>query len=159
MQDKKTRFELAIECGNLEVALETAKLIDRPESWTRLAQQALKQGNHKVRDSHSSPVCPFSPSAYQVVETAYQRTKQFDKLSFLYLAVGATEKLSKMQVIAEKRGDAMSKFHNALYSGDVRARIAVMRDVGMCTSWLVPSRNSSLTVRLCFYRPPSVPYR
>ncbi|KAG8992071.1 hypothetical protein FRB95_004072 [Tulasnella sp. JGI-2019a] len=113
VQDKKTRFELAIECGNLEVALETAKALDRPESWTRLAQQALKQGNHKV------------------VETAYQRTKQFDRLSFLYLAVGATDKLSKMQVIAEKRGDAMSKFHNALYSGDVRARIAVMRDVGM----------------------------
>ncbi|KAG8884766.1 hypothetical protein FRB97_003287 [Tulasnella sp. 331] len=113
VQDKKTRFELAIECGNLEVALETAKGIDRPESWMRLAQQALKQGNHKV------------------VETAYQRTKQFDRLSFLYLAIGATDKLGKMQIIAEKRGDSMSKFHNALYSGDIRARIAVMRDTGM----------------------------
>ncbi|KAG9045365.1 hypothetical protein FS837_006434 [Tulasnella sp. UAMH 9824] len=113
VQDKKTRFELAIECGNLEVALETAKSIDRPESWARLAQQALKQGNHKV------------------VETAYQRTKNFDKLSFLYLSVGSVDKLSKMQVIAEKRGDQMSKFHNALYSGDVKARIAVLRDVGM----------------------------
>lgn len=49
MQDKNTRFELAIECGNLDVALETADAIDRPESWNRLAQQALKQGNHKVR--------------------------------------------------------------------------------------------------------------
>ncbi|KIO31399.1 hypothetical protein M407DRAFT_14100 [Tulasnella calospora MUT 4182] len=113
VQDKKTRFELAIECGNLDVALETAKAIDRPESWARLAQQALKQGNHKV------------------VETAYQRTKNFDKLSFLYLSTGSLDKLSKMQVIAEKRGDHMSKFHNALYSGDVKARIAVLRDVGM----------------------------
>lgn len=49
MQDKTTRFDLAIECGNLDVALEMAKAIDREESWTRLGQQALKQGNHKVR--------------------------------------------------------------------------------------------------------------
>jgi coatomer protein complex subunit alpha (xenin) len=48
VQDKTTRFDLAIECGNLEVALETAKAIDRPASWNRLGQQALKQGNQKV---------------------------------------------------------------------------------------------------------------
>ncbi|KAG8895323.1 hypothetical protein FRB99_000633, partial [Tulasnella sp. 403] len=124
VQDKKTRFELAIECGNLEVALETAKSIDRPECWTKLAQQALKQGNHKA-----SPLA--TPTHIYIVETAYQRTKNFDRLSFLYLAVGSKDKLGKMQVIAEKRGDQMSKFHNALYSGDVRARIAVLRDVGM----------------------------
>ena len=50
VQDKTTRFDLAIECGNLDVALETARAIDRPECWNRLAQQALKQGNHKVQD-------------------------------------------------------------------------------------------------------------
>lgn len=50
VQDKTTRFDLAIECGNLDVALETARAIDRPECWNRLAQQALKQGNHKVHD-------------------------------------------------------------------------------------------------------------
>lgn len=49
VQDKNTRFDLAIECGNLDVAFETAKAINRPECWERLAQQALKQGNHKVR--------------------------------------------------------------------------------------------------------------
>ena len=48
VQDKNTRFDLAIECGNLDVALETAQAIDRPDCWERLAQQALKQGNHKV---------------------------------------------------------------------------------------------------------------
>lgn len=48
MQDTNTRFELAIECGNLDVAMETAKSINRPDCWDRLAQQALKQGNHKV---------------------------------------------------------------------------------------------------------------
>ena len=43
------QFDLALECGNLDVALEMATAIDRPECWNRLAQQALKQGNHKVR--------------------------------------------------------------------------------------------------------------
>ena len=52
VQDKNTRFDLAIECGNLDVAFETAKSINRPECWERLAQQALKQGNHKVRPLH-----------------------------------------------------------------------------------------------------------
>lgn len=48
VQDKSTRFDLAIECGNLEVALETAQAVGRDEFWTRLGQQALKQGNYKV---------------------------------------------------------------------------------------------------------------
>ncbi|TFK34464.1 coatomer subunit alpha-2 [Crucibulum laeve] len=113
VQDTNTRFELAIECGNLDVAMETAKTINRPECWDRLAQQALKQGNHKI------------------VEKAYQQTKNFDKLSFLYLATGSADKLSKMQKIADARGDPMSRFHNALYAGDVEARIAVLRDVGL----------------------------
>ncbi|KZT25720.1 coatomer subunit alpha-2 [Neolentinus lepideus HHB14362 ss-1] len=113
VEDKKTRFDLAIECGNLEVASETAKAIDRPECWERLAQQALKQGNHKI------------------VEKAYQQTKKFENLSFLYLITGSTEKLSKMQKIADARGDPMSRFQNALYAGDVLGRINVLKDVGM----------------------------
>ena len=113
VQDTNTRFELALECGNLDVAMETAKKIDRPECWNKLAQQALKQGNHKM------------------VEKAYQMTKNFDKLSFLYLATGSTQKLSKMHKIADARGDPMSRFHNALYTGDVEGRIAVLRDVGL----------------------------
>jgi coatomer subunit alpha len=130
VEDKTTRFDLAIECGNLDVALETAKAIDRAECWDRLAQQALKQGNHKVRRS-SHAITGLFPTLYQIVEKAYQQTKNFDRLSFLYLATGSTDKLVKMQKIAEARGDPMSRFHNALYAGDVRSRIAVLREVGL----------------------------
>ena len=70
---------------------------------------------------------------YQIVEKAYQQIKNFDRLSFLYLATGSTDKLVKMQKIAEARGDPMSRFHNALYVGDVRSRIAVLREVGLRT--------------------------
>jgi len=121
VQEKSTRFDLAIECGNLEVALETAKAIDREDCWSKLAQQALKQGNHKV------------------VEIAYQRTKNFDRLSFLYLVTANPDKLAKMAKIAEMRGDHMSRFHNALYLGDVPARIAVLQEVGLCKVPIVVS--------------------
>lgn len=67
----------------------------------------------------------------QIVEKAYQQLKSFDRLSFLYLATGSTDKLLKMQKIAQARGDPMSRFHNALYAGDVEGRISVLRDVGL----------------------------
>ena len=114
VQDKKTRFELAIECGNLDVAVETARQLDRPESWNRLGEAALAQGNHRI------------------VEIAYQKTKNFEKLSFLYVAVGASDKLGKMAKIAETRKEPMSRFHNALYLGDVVGRVNVLRSVDMC---------------------------
>jgi coatomer subunit alpha len=59
VQDKNTRFELALECGNLDVALETARTVDKAELWNRLAHQALAQGNHKVRPDSS---CDFATS-------------------------------------------------------------------------------------------------
>ncbi len=68
------------------------------------------------------------------MEKAYQKTKNFDRLSFLYLATGSIDKLTKMQKIAQSRADPMSRFHNALYLGDVAGRIAVLRDIGMCKS-------------------------
>lgn len=112
VQDPKTRFELALECGNLTVALETCKAMDKDACWIKLASEALKQGN------------------YQMVEMAYQRIKNFDRLSFLYLASGSTDKLRKMMKIAEVRGDTMSRFHNALYLGDVDERIKILKEVG-----------------------------
>lgn len=48
VRDDKTRFELALECGNIEVALETAKAMDKEECWNKLGAEALRQGNHKV---------------------------------------------------------------------------------------------------------------
>jgi hypothetical protein len=48
VQDQNMRFDLALECGNLDVAYEMAQTLNRKECWERLAQQALKQGNHKV---------------------------------------------------------------------------------------------------------------
>ena len=64
---------------------------------------------------------------FQVVEMCYQRTKNFDKLSFLYLITGNTEKLRKMMKIAEIRKDTSGHFQNALYLGDVEERVKILK--------------------------------
>jgi len=121
VQDPQTRFELAIECGNLDVAVEMAKTLDEKQAtpwpgWSRLTTEALAHGNHKI------------------VEMGYQRLKQFDKLSFLYLATGNEKNLTRMAQIAERRGDFTARFQNALYLGDVTDRIAMFKEIDLCKS-------------------------
>lgn len=64
---------------------------------------------------------------HQVVEMCYQRTKNFDKLSFLYLITGNLDKLRKMTKIAEIRKDVSSQFLGALYLGDVEERVKLLK--------------------------------
>jgi coatomer protein complex subunit alpha (xenin) len=113
VQDPQTRFELAIECGNLEVAVEMAKQLDRPKLWQRLSTEALAHGNH------------------QIVEMTYQKLRNFDKLSFLYLSTGDQDKLKRMAKIAEHRGDMTARFQNALYLGDVQNRIEMFQEIDL----------------------------
>lgn len=48
VKDENTRFDIAIECGNIDVALETAKSLDNEECWKSLGEEALRQGKHQV---------------------------------------------------------------------------------------------------------------
>uniref|UniRef100_A0A8I3X3K9 Coatomer subunit alpha n=1 Tax=Callithrix jacchus TaxID=9483 RepID=A0A8I3X3K9_CALJA len=112
VKDEKTRFSLALECGNIEIALEAAKALDDKNCWEKLGEVALLQGNH------------------QIVEMCYQRTKNFDKLSFLYLITGNLEKLRKMMKIAEIRKDMSGHYQNALYLGDVSERVRILKNCG-----------------------------
>ncbi|RUS90316.1 hypothetical protein EGW08_001914 [Elysia chlorotica] len=112
VKDEKTRFGLALECGNIEIALEAAKALDDSACWEKLGEAALLQGNH------------------QIVEMAYQKTKNFDKLSFLYLITGNLEKLRKMMKIAEIRKDTSGHYQNALLLGDVNERVKILKGCG-----------------------------
>ncbi|KAJ7522181.1 hypothetical protein O6H91_19G086400 [Diphasiastrum complanatum] len=112
VKDEKTRFNLAIECGNIEVAVASAKEIDEKDYWYKLGVEALRQGNHEI------------------VEYSYQKTKNFERLSFLYLITGNLEKLSKMLKIAEMRNDVMGRFHNAVYLGDIQERVRILEESG-----------------------------
>ncbi|MBA0739120.1 hypothetical protein Gogos_012416, partial [Gossypium gossypioides] len=112
VKDEKTRFNLAIESGNIQIAVASAKEIDDKDHWYRLGVEALRQGNAGI------------------VEYAYQRTKNFERLSFLYLINGNLEKLSKMLKIAEVKKDVMGQFHNALYLGDIQERVKILENAG-----------------------------
>lgn len=112
VKDERTRFSLAVESGNIQTAVAAAKEIDEKDHWYRLGVEALRQGNTGI------------------VEYAYQRTKNFERLSFLYLVTGNTEKLSKMLKIAEVKNDVMGQFHNALYLGDVQERVKILENAG-----------------------------
>jgi coatomer subunit alpha len=112
VKDPKTRFDLAIECGNIDAALEMAKVIDKEPYWMKLGAEGLRQGN------------------LQVVESVYQKTKNFDGLSFLYLVSGNTDRLKKMLKIAEARKDPMSRYQNSLWLGDVKDQVRNLVDAG-----------------------------
>ena len=127
VQDPQTRFELAIECGNLEVATEMAKQIDKPKIWQRLGAEALMHGNH------------------QIVEMTYQKQRNFDKLSFMYLCTGDEEKLSRMAKIAEHRGDFVSRFQNALYLGDIESRIQMFKEIDLYPLAYLTAKSHGLT--------------
>lgn len=127
VQDPQTRFDLALECGNLEVAIEMARELDRPNYWNRLSAEALAHGNH------------------QTVEMTYQKQRNFDKLSFLYLTTGDEEKLSRMAKIAEHRGDFTSRFQNSLYRGDVEDRIQMFKEVDQYPLAYLTAKANGLT--------------
>ncbi|GAB4837857.1 hypothetical protein Ancab_027383 [Ancistrocladus abbreviatus] len=112
VKDERTRFNLALESGNIQIAVASAKEIDDKDHWYRLGVEALRQGN------------------VGIVEYAYQRTKNFERLSFLYLITGNMEKLSKMLKIAEVKNDVMGQFHNALYLGDICERVKILENAG-----------------------------
>lgn len=126
VRDPKTRFKLALACGNIEIAMSIAYDLG-DDAWKQLATEALRQGNHEV------------------VEMAYQKTKEFEKLSFLYLITGNIEKLRKMLKIAEMRGDVMSRFHNALYLGDAEERMKVFEATGQVSLAYLTAATHGLT--------------
>lgn len=125
VHDNKTRFKLAVACGNIQVAMNVAYELG-DDAWRQLGVEALRQGNHEV------------------VEMSYQKTKEFERLSFLYLLTGNSEKLRKMLKIAEMRGDVMSRFHNALFLGDAEERVRVLEATGQLSLAYVTAASHGL---------------
>lgn len=113
VEDPETRFDLALECGNLQVALEQAKILNNNGIWEKLAAEALSQGN------------------LEVVELAYQKLFLLDKLSFLYLYKGNHENLERVSGIVEKQGNYSSLIQNTLYNNDIKKRCQVYIQGGL----------------------------
>ena len=45
VEDPKTKLALALQCGNIDIALEAAKILNDKSCWEKLAEAALLQGN------------------------------------------------------------------------------------------------------------------
>jgi len=127
VEDQQTRFNLALEYGHIEEARGAAGELDDTACWNRLGLEALRQGNQ------------------QIVEMVYQRTKNFDSLSFLYLITGNTTKLKKMLKIAEMRNDVMSRFNNALMLGAVEERVKILAEMGQVPLAALTAKSHGLT--------------
>ena len=54
---------------------------------------------------------------------------------------GNIPKLEKMLGIAKKREDVMSRFNNAIYLGDIKERIKIMVEAGLCNFYLLSIDN------------------
>lgn len=114
VHDNRSRFDLALACGNIQVAMNVAYDLG-DDAWRQLGVEALRQGNHEV------------------VEMSYMKTKEYDRLSFLYMITGNTVKLRKMLKIADLRGDVMSQFQNAMFLGDAEKRAQILESTGQLT--------------------------
>ena len=81
----------------------TSRLFQSPPLFsTPPAPQSILSLHHTL---FLTTIHPSSTSVgnHEVVEMSYQKTKEFERLSFLYLITGNTEKLRKMLKIAEMR--------------------------------------------------------
>lgn len=127
VEDQQTRFNLALEYGHIVEAMASAQELEDTTCWNRLGLEALRQGNQ------------------QIVEMVYQKTKNFDALSFLYLITGQIVKLQKMLKIAERRGDVMSRFHNAVMLGNIEERVKILAEMGQIPLAALTAKAHGLT--------------
>ncbi|GMM28573.1 coatomer subunit alpha [Martiniozyma asiatica (nom. inval.)] len=127
VQDSETRFELAIECHNLEIALFEAQKIKNKSTWEKLGMESLAQGN------------------IEIAELVYQQLNQLDKLSFLYLCTGDISKLTKMEQIAQSRNDLGSLYTNAIYLNDIEKKIETLMGAGLYPLAFATAKQNGLT--------------
>ncbi|KAI9225050.1 coatomer WD associated region-domain-containing protein [Blastocladiella britannica] len=120
VQDPATRLDLALECGQLDAAHEAAKMLNKPEAWTRLAKEATRHGN------------------VALAEVAMQRVQNLSGLSMLYYTTGQRDKLAKMLAIAQHKGQPASAMHNAILLGSIEDRARVLAESGLTSlAWLM----------------------
>lgn len=112
VKDEKTRLALALDSGAIDVALEAAEALGNNDAFKRLGAEALRQGN------------------LDIFELCLQRTKDLERLAFLYVITGNFEKLAKVGKIAESRGNLAARLQISMLLGDLEGRIGVLQDCG-----------------------------
>lgn len=112
VKDSETKFELALECGNIDNAFECAREMNTKECWNRFAKAALMQGN------------------YRYVTEAYKQTLNFEKLMYLFVLNGNNFMLNKLLDIARQQKDQMMRFNISLLTNNIEEKISVLEETG-----------------------------
>jgi hypothetical protein len=95
--------------------MQSAINLNEKELWTRLGQEALAQGNLKVRfyvfyflGFHFIIIMRIGAND-KVVQRAYRQTLDFERLSHLFSITGNIKNLSKMMEIATSKRAGISR--------------------------------------------------
>ena len=100
IKDPLSRCLLALESNNLEAAFLAAGQVNEESIWLKVGELSLLNGD------------------LAVAEQSYQRGRLYDKLMFLYLLTGQTDKLTKLGRIFRVRGDTSSQVQVGLITRD-----------------------------------------
>lgn len=125
-KDVRSRYNLALACGNLQVALEAARELNEKDCYMKLAQTAMALGN------------------YEITEACYQVTRSFDKLNFFYAATGSLGKLQKMSAVASNVGDPVLRFNSATLTANVAEKVKVLAENGQVPLAFITARSHGL---------------
>jgi len=127
VEDMKTKFALALECGDLEIAYECAESLNEPDSWLKLGQAALQQGE------------------FEKYSNALGRTRSLEKLTFHFLLSGNRVKMEQLLAIGKKLKSPLSTFHNSLLLGNVEERVNVLVEAGQTGLGYILAKNHGLS--------------
>ncbi|ODV91171.1 hypothetical protein CANCADRAFT_117644 [Tortispora caseinolytica NRRL Y-17796] len=113
VEEPQVRFDLSIKCGDLGIAFDMAKEIDKAPFWKRLVSAAEDYGNHEIK------------------EFALQKLHAYEKLSLLYLITGNEVNSVKMSKIAEHRHNPSARLQTLLFSNNIEGRIELLEEAGL----------------------------
>lgn len=126
VEDPKTKFALALECGDLDRAFDCAQEMNDNVCWEKLAQVALQQGD-------------FEKYANSLV-----KTKSLDKLSFHFMLSGNRSRQEQLTQIGKQMKNTESVFHNSMLLGNVEERVSILADAGQVGLAYVLAKNHGL---------------
>ena len=138
VKDPPTRFELAIESNDLQIALQVCEKLNTPFYWHALGQEAIKMMDSKL------------------AEYCYQKSKSIDQLQFLYL-INNHQHLHKCLTLHDK--DPSRKYQTALLLNDVDTRLQLLLNAKQyaLAYCLAKSHNLQDIMDQCLAHAPSSP--
>merc|ERR1719499_1109016 len=134
VEDQKTKFALALECGDLPKAFDCAAELQKTQSeedakaaWLKLSQAALEQGD------------------FEKYGSALAKTRSLDKLFFFFMLSGNTKRMNQLLGIEKTQGRTMPLFQHSLLVGNVEERVRVLNDAGQSGLAYILAKNHGLS--------------